>query len=504
MLANGAMLAYNGGAPVRPADMDMMTRTHRSMVSSVLCCAAAMLCTETAQAAPKTAKPSSKPKAAAPQPVTGPAAHAQFPAFMQALDKMVAENSTDYYEPVSCVMAATEGDETAFADWMQAAAQKGNAAAIRWELNQTLASIRPEKLLSPEVKNAYRKLVKLADTKYVPAMLDVSACLRMGIGTTKDEEASQKMLMEACKGGDMKARFQWLLNTKRLSSWADKDKPEVASEISRGNHYVINHLASLAPDAKDQVEWMKDAAAKGNGDAYLLLSNLASKNHPKESMELLRMAARQHHPEAFFMMGTVLSDNGAATPFQQQAGITPSVKESVLFLKMAALLGNMNAVLALGISYYDGANGLPQDYKKAWFYYSMPAIAEAPIAMNARGIMLMLGQGVEKDTAKGTELLAQAAKEFPGALISQAWMLYKGEGVQADAKEAANLLKEAAALGAPVAYVYLAYITAKGGEKLPADVSQAKRYVRLAEIDMGENAQRLYDALIVNEWMVHP
>lgn len=489
--------------PEVPADMNMMIRTPRTIAASALCCAAALLCAMPAQAAPKKNKPATKPQAAV-QPATGPAAHAQFPAFMQALDKMVAENSTDYYEPVKCAMEATEGNELEFADWMHAAAQKGNAAAIRWELNQTLASIRPENLLSPEVKSAYRELVKLADKQYVPAMLDVSACLHMGIGTEKNDEAALKKLVEACKGGDMKARFQWLLNTKRMSVWADKDKPEVASEISRGNHYVINHFASLAPDVKDQVEWMKDAAAKGNGDAYLTLSSLASKNHPKESMALLRMAAQQHHPEAFFLLGTALADSGAATPFQQQAGITPSAKDSLLFMKTAALLGNMNAVLALGVSYYDGSNNLPQDYKKAWFYYTIPAIAETPIAMNARGIMLMLGQGVEKDTTKGAALLEQSAKSYPGAIISQAWMLYKGIGAPADAKEAANLLQEAAAVGAPVAYVYLAYITAKGGEKLPADVSMAKRYVRLAELDMGENAQRLYDALIVNDWMIHP
>ena len=463
-----------------------------------------MFCALPAFSAPAK-KPAKKPTPPPAKPApTGPAAHAQFPAFLQLLDKMVQENSTDYYDAVTCALAAVEGDETAVNSWMHAAAQAGNAAALRWEISQQLAVVAPDKLLAPATKEAYQKLVKAAGKGYVPAMLDVSACLRMGIGVAKDEAAAQRKLMEACKGGDIKARFQWLLGTNRLSSWEDRDKPEVAAEISRGNHFVINHLSALAPNAADQVEWMKNAAGKGSGDAYLTLSSLASANHPKESLTLLRLAVHLHHPDALYVLASVLADTPAAAPYQLQAGISPDQQESLRLMKTAALLGNLRAMLALGSAYYDGTNGLPQDYKKAYFHFSSPLVAGSPAANTSRALLLLLGQGVEKDTAKGISLLEEAAKSYPPASLALAWANYKGIGVKPDAKAATYLLMEAAAAGAPIAYVYLAYIYAKGGEGLTADQSQAKRYVRLAALDMGESAQKLYDSLIVQEWTPHP
>lgn len=507
----------------------MKIHTYNLPGRALACCAAALLCSLPVQAAPakkttkkpaaakKTSTPAKKStpapkKESKPAPAkeeaqkapTGIAAHAQFPTFMQHLEKMVKENSTDYYEAVSCVLAATEGDETALNAWMHAAAQAGNAAALRWEISQKLADVKPEELLSASSKEAYQQLVKLADKGYVPAMLDVGACLRMGIGTVKDEAAAQRKLMEACKGGDMKARYQWLMSTKRLSAWEDKNKPEVASEIERGNFYVINHLSSLSPDAATQVEWMKNAAGKGSGDAYLTLSSLASADHPRESMTLLRLAVHLHHPEALFVLASVLADSGTATAFQQQAGITPDAKESLRLMKTAALLGSLRATMALGNAYYDGANGVEQDYKKAYFHFNSPLVSGSPAAATARALLQLQGLGVQQETTKTLAMLGALSQNYAPAAIALAWAHYKGCGTKADAKAAAELLKEAAANGAPMAYIFLAYIYAKGGEGIPEDVAQAKRYVRLASLDMGDKAQQLYDALIVQEWIPHP
>ena len=86
-----------------------------------------------------------------------------------------------------------------------------------------------------------------------------------------------------------------------------------------------------------------------------------------------------------------------------------------------------------------------------------------------------------------------------------AYAYYKGIGVKADARRAADYLSEAAATGIPGAYVYLAYITARGGEGLHADKEQAQRYVRLAAMDMGEQAQKLYERLMESgEWIPQP
>lgn len=487
-----------------------------------VCFAAALLCALPAHAAPtkKTVKKSAPvrrkatppKKPAAPQkpaePVqqapTGVAAHEQFPAFLQCLDKMVQENSTDYYDAVCCALAAADWDETALSEWMHAAARQGNAAAMRWEISQKLSDVKPEELLSASAKENYQKLVALAGKGYVPAMLDVSACLRMGIGTAKNEQAAQNKLMEACKGGDMKARYQWLLSTKRLVTWEDREKPEVAAEIQRDNFYVINHLSTLAPDAATQVEWMKNAAGKRSGDAYLTLSSLASANHPKESLTLLQLAVHLHHPEAIYVMGTLLADNSNATTFQQLAGITPDTAKSLQLLKTAAMLGSLRASLTLGTAYYDGTHGLAQDYKKAYFHFTNPLVAGTPAATTAGALLRLQGLGTEQDTASALATLEAIAPQYAPAALALAWAHFKGVGVKADAKLAADMLKEAAAEGSPAAYVYLAYIYSKGGEGVAVDDSQAKRYVRLASLDMGDKAQQLFDTLTAQGWSPRP
>lgn len=432
--------------------------------------------------------------------------HEKFPGLMELLNKQVEENSANYGPSVEYILETTGGDEKAVKEWMNAAAQRGNAAAERWMLGQILSDIAPERLLAPEIKEAYRKLEKLSQKGFVPAILDVSACQRMGIGTIKDEAASLRSMMEACKSGDFLARYQWLLATKRLTSFADKDKPEIASEITRGNHYVIYRLSAMAPNSTTQLDWIKKAAEKGSGEAYFALASLTSASHPKESLMLLRDALRLYYPDALYVMASALMEENPSNPFVRESGLTPNPEKGRLMLKTAAMLGNVQACLSLANGYYDGAFGLPKDPAMAYFHFSNPQIASGAASAAARGLMLLQGTGVPQDTAKGLDLLKRAdAAGYPYARILMAYAHYKGIGVPEDAKLASDLLSEAAALGSPVAYVYLAYITAKGGKGLPADVAQGKRYIQLAAIDMGDKAQQLYDSLVVKgDWEAHP
>lgn len=492
---------------------------YRNLLFPLLACG--LIAVPDASAAPRRAASKPAPRASKPAPrpakTAAPAKseykqdplilkHEKYPAFIEALQKQVADRSDNYGAAIECVLRATNGDETALKNWMETAAHDGNAAAVRWMLGQVLADIPTDKLQSPEIKAAYQKLLKLAETGYVPAILDVSTCMRMGIGTQADEAASLKQMTEACKSGDFAARFRWLLATGRLTAFADKDKPEVASEIERGNHHVIFRLSSLAPDSATQLDWIKKAAEKGSGNAYFALASLTSAKYPKESLLLLRDALRLYHPDALYVMASALMEENPSNPYVRESGLTPDPAEGRILLKTAALLGNTQAGIFLANAYYDGAFGMPQDSKLAYYHFNNPQIASVSACAAARGLMLLTGNGVQQNAAEGLVLLKRAAEaNYPYANILLAYAQYKGLGMPADAKAAADLLSEAAASGAPVAYVYLAFITAKGGPGLEADVAQAKRYVRFAEMDMGDKAQQLYDALMVKgEWVAHP
>ncbi|MBR2313984.1 MAG: hypothetical protein IKA55_03910 [Akkermansia sp.] len=71
-------------------------------------------------------------------------------------------------------------------------------------------------------------------------------------------------------------------------------------------------------------------------------------------------------------------------------------------------------------------------------------------------------------------------------------------------KAACKLLQEAAALGQKRAYVYLAYLTAKGGPNQSPDPKLAERYVRMASLDMKDEAKKLYDKLMTEGWNPEP
>ena len=92
----------------------------------------------------------------------------------------------------------------------------------------------------------------------------------------------------------------------------------------------------------------------------------------------------------------------------------------------------------------------------------------------------------------------------PHAVIMLAYAQHEGLGMPADTKAACKLLQEAAALGQKRAYVYLAYLTAKGGNKQTADPALAERYVRMAALDLKDEARKLYDKLMTEGWNPEP
>lgn len=420
--------------------------------------------------------------------------------FYEALQKQVKDNSAEFGAAVLCVLEATDGDEKAVESWMRAAAKQGNIAAEYWLTDMALAQTPVEKVLSPEVRASYERMAKLAAKGFVPSMLGASMCLRQGIGVAKDEAAANKMLMEACKSGDFMARAHWLVSTGRMEFFSSRTKPEVESEVKRGNHYVMFRLCNLASDPVQKMEWLKKAAEAGSSDAYFALSAVASAKKPVESRTLLEEAVRRHNPEAYFVMASGLMDVKGENAAVREAGVQPDPKRGLILLKAAAALGHLRSCITLGYGYLKGQLGLPEDPQKAYFYFNHPKLSNTVALATARAYMLLHGKGVKQDTAAGIKLLEDAAKVgHPQASIMLAAEYFSGKHVKADARKASQLLSDAAAAGAPQAYVYLAYITAKGGEGLPADASMARSYLRLASMDMGDKAKQLYDQLLVKD-----
>lgn len=429
----------------------------------------------------------------------------QYALFLSKLEEQVKENRMDFCPAMQVVLTATD-DEFAVEGWMDKAAAAGNAAALHYVAGRKLASVPADKLQDPDIKEAYQRARKAADAGFEPAMLDVSLCLRYGIGTQKDEAASDKWLLQACKSGNFDMRFKWLQLTNRLTKFEDAERAEVQSEIKRGNHHVLYYLSAFAPDSATQLDWLKRAAEKGNPSALYSLSSLSSRLKPKDSYTLLQEAVKQHNPEAMFVLGQSLLELEEDNPFVKEAGITPDEKSGLHLLRLASMLENAPADLVLANFYYDGLHGLPKNRERAYRHYARAQRARHASAAAAQGFMLLRGDGVEQNVEQGTRLLHLAANSGYGyAAILLAYAQYEGIGVTADARKAAEYLNDAAVMGQPVAYVYLAYITAKGGSNMKADPKLAENYVRMASLDMGDKAQQLYDELMkAGKWEPHP
>jgi len=425
--------------------------------------------------------------------------------FLQKLEEQVKGNSLDFCPAMQTVLSVTN-DEFAVDDWMAKAAGTGNSAALYYLAGRKLTSVPADKLQSPEIKEAYQRARRAAEAGFEPAMLDVSLCLRYGIGTQKDEAGADRWLLQACKSGNFDMRFKWLQLTNRLTKFEDGERTEVKSELERGNHHVLYYLSAFAPDSATQLEWLRKAAEKGNPSALYSLSSLSSRLNPKDSYTLLKEAVKQHNPEAMFVLGQTLLGDDPDNPFVKEAGITPDEASGLHLLRLASMLDNAPADVVLGNLYYDGGHGLPKDHERAYRHYARAQKSRHAAAAAAQGIMLLKGDGVAQDVAQGTRLLNLAANSGYGyAAVLLAYAQYEGIGVPADARKAAEFLNDAAVMGQPAAYVYLAYITAKGGHNLKADPKLAENYVRMAALDMGDKAQQLYDELMkAGKWEPHP
>lgn len=460
--------------------------------------------------APATAMPVKKteltftpdaPRAADSSPAAHPEAYARFVA---QLDKQLQDNSYDFCLALREILEATN-DEFAVMSWMERAATEGHPVACQFVGDRRLSRVARNETQSPEVKAAYEMVRKAADAGYDAARINVCMCMKMGIGTAQDEEGADKYMLEACRSGNMLPRYKWLQMTGRLREWSDRERPEVKAEIDRGNHHVIYYLSNVAPSTVEQVTMLRQAAEKGNPEALYALSALSSRNAPKDSYTLLQEAVRLHSADALFALGSAMTDGDPDNPVLKEAGVQHNDAAGRAFIKLSAMMGNPAACFWLGSVNYHGKCGLSVDKERAFRHFDTGALAGNPTCGTAAGLMMLRGLGTPQDTRKGLYYLNVAANAgVPHAVILLAYAQHEGLGLPADTNAAIKLLQEAAALGQKRAYVYMAYLTAKGGHNVTADPRQAERYVRMAALDLKDEARSLYDKLMAEGWNPEP
>ena len=299
--------------------------------------------------------------------------------------------------------------------------------------------------------------------------------------------------------------FCWLLQNRRLTAWSDKDRPEVAGEIRRGNHQVIYYISQFAPDSKTQMEWLQKAATQKNGAAMYALSSVTSRQDPPLSLKQLKAAVTLHDPSAMYVYGSFL----VAEPgeYHKSTGLEQNVPLGVSMLQLSCMLGNSQSRRTLARAYYRGELGMPKDRSKTYAHLKWLNSAQKDhIALAAQGFMLLVGEGTKQDIETGKRYITLAANDgYSYALAMMAYAHYKGIGTTRDVQKAIDVLQEAAAAGFPHAYLYIAFLTAKGLHGESADTREAERYVNIAGLYLGNQAKVIFNELMKEEdWVLPP
>lgn len=153
--------------------------------------------------------------------------------------------------------------------------------------------------------------------------------------------------------------------------------------------------------------------------------------------------------------------------------------ESLRVQRLAAEMGDLYAVMAIGISHEYG-DGLPEDPSEAVKWYLKAAMQGYASAQNRLGVMYKKGIGVPKDDAEAVKWYSRAAKQGDvGAQTNLGWMYRHGRNLPRNVSEALKWYRKAAAQGDALAQNTLGRMY-RNGEGVPKDNAEAVKWYSMA------------------------
>jgi len=161
-------------------------------------------------------------------------------------------------------------------------------------------------------------------------------------------------------------------------------------------------------DDAEAVKWFRIAAESENAEAWLLLGLAYSNGDgvPKdeaEAVKCFKMAAEQGEPAARPAFGFGSDDTDAGAVFNPEVN-------AILWLRMAADLGNSNAQARLGVLYANG-KGVPKNEVEAVQWFRKAAERGEEVAQFHLANMYMRNKGVPKDDMESVRWYKRAAEQ---------------------------------------------------------------------------------------------
>ncbi len=424
----------------------------------------------------------------------------EYQRFLKNLDEQQKKNSYDFSFAANTVFMATN-DELAMPVWMEKAMKDEHPVATYYIANQHRLTFAMEESSNNDHAKAemiYKLYEKAAQSGFVPAIIHQAGCLVDGFGVKKDKDQAVKLLAQASRSGDKNARLRWLQLTDRFLKEEDLQRKEVLSEMERGNDAIIYAAAALCKDPAKQAEYLRKAAELNNGNAYAQLSRILSKTDPAESFALAIKGAQAFNAECMATIGYCMLD----PEFQKTKGIGANIphdpSKGMYLLKIGAMLHSPYGHMLLGKIYEEGLFGMAKDEQRAFRHYEQATLRHDSQSQLAYAYCLIKGIGTPaKPKEAQRHLLYLARRNVVPAISLIAYCHYKGLGVEKDEKNAKKILVELS-ITYPIAYIYLAEMAQKAGDKSSADHN-----LRLASLVLPkEEVEKFYkDMQEKNDWI---
>ncbi len=245
----------------------------------------------------------------------------------------------------------------------------------------------------------------------------------LGLGTPRDTAQAIVWLTKATDG------FRPGMDEQRFFP----DTPEIMNgrteaAMTLGKIYATG--LDVPADPKKARHWFGNADEFGYIPAAHLLGILdesayGGEGSLKSAVAHLTRAGTIGYAPSEYELGVIYYNGGDGVP-QDKA-------EAGAWLVQAAKRGHPDALYAVGRMYDLGEGGAGVDPQRALVYYKEAAVKGQPDAQNAIGLSFYLGQGVPKDPAIARTWFQHAAEgDVPDAMFNYAVMLANGEGGKAD------------------------------------------------------------------------
>jgi TPR repeat protein len=131
----------------------------------------------------------------------------------------------------------------------------------------------------------------------------------------------------------------------------------------------------------------------------------------------------------------------------RQGYIDEAQKKCLYWYENAAIRGNLNGMVQLGVAYRDGGMVVP-DSAEAAKWFAKCADLKSNWACFELAMLYLKGNGVQRDTKKAFDYMKMSADLGNVNAMYQLALMYKdGEVVQKDIPEARRLLKTLGELG---------------------------------------------------------